>query len=82
MKDIIITGKRRKKELKILLVCFIVAFLTNIIAIIIYKTTWHEVFSQMGYVVVITLGFYLIVALFRLLVNLIKNLFGIKRDIS
>lgn len=74
MKDIIITGKRRKKELQILLFCFVVAFLINVLAVIIYKTPWHEIFSQIGYVAVITVVLYLIVVLVRFLIRTIGRL--------
>jgi len=37
MKDIVITVRRQKKELRILLICFAFSFLLNIAAIIIYK---------------------------------------------
>lgn len=75
MKDITITGKRRKKELIILLACFVTAFLLNVLAVIIYKTPWHEIFSQIGYVVVITLVLFLIVTLVRVLVWAVGKLF-------
>ena len=75
MKDITITGKRRKKELIILLTCFVTAFLFNVLAVIIYKTPWHEIFSQIGYVVVITLVLFLIVTLVRVLVWAVGKLF-------
>lgn len=75
MKDIIITGKKRKKELQILIVCFVVAFFINVLAVVIYKTPWHEIFSQIGYVVVIAVALYLIVALVRFLIWTIGKLF-------
>ena len=56
MKDLIIPSHLIKKELKILLACFIVAFLLNIYAIISYGTSWFEIFT-MFYVVIIVTGF-------------------------
>ena len=83
MKDIIITSKRIKKELYILLGCFIVAFAANIIAIIIYKTSWVETFSQIGYVVVITLYLYVLLAALRFAFKIIrKTLKRIKKTIK
>lgn len=76
MKDIVITGERRKKELLILLICFLAAFALNIASIIIYKTSWTEVFSQIGYVVVIAVLFYLVLAMVRFLVCWIRKLVG------
>ena len=65
MQDIIITSKRIRKETYILLICFAAAFLINIISIIAFKTPWYEIFTQIGYVIVITIFLYLIVAVFR-----------------
>lgn len=77
MKDIVITSKRLKKEIYLLSACFFAAFLTNIIAIIVFKTPWYEMFTQIGYVIAITLVLYLIVALFRFIsygiIRLIKK---------
>lgn len=73
MKDTIITGRRKQKELKILLICFAIAFLINIIAIIIYKTPWHEMFSQIGFVVVITLALYILLVIIRGIARLFKK---------
>lgn len=67
MQDIIISSKKIRKEGYVLLACFVMAFLTNIIAIILFKTPWHEMFSQIGYVIVITIVLYLIVTFFRLI---------------
>ena len=75
MKDIIITVQRQKKELRILLICFTCSFLLNIAAIIIYKTPWVEVITQIGYVIVIAIGLYVLIAIIRLIVNLILALF-------
>ncbi len=73
MKDIIITEKRRKKEFQVLLICFIAAFLINVLAVLIYKTPWHEIFTQIGYVLVITVVLYLITALVRWLIYLFTS---------
>jgi cation transporter-like permease len=74
MKDIIITGKRRKKEILILVSCFAIAFLINVLAIIVYKTPWYEAFTQIGYVLVITLVLFLTITFFRVLVWSVKRL--------
>lgn len=75
MKDIIITSKRLKKEIYILSTCFIIAFLINIFSIIAFKTPWYEIFTQIGYVLVITLILYLLVAIVRVVTILIKKMF-------
>lgn len=75
MKDLIITVQRQKKELRILLICFACSFLLNIAAIIIYKTPWAEVITQIGYVIVIAIGLYVLIAIIRLIIYLISTLF-------
>lgn len=75
MKDIIITSKRIQKELYILAATFSFAFIINVVAILKFKTPWYEIFTQIGFVVVITIILYLIVLLFRLIILLTKNIF-------
>lgn len=74
MKDLIITSNRLKKEIYILSTCFIIAFLINIFSIITFKTPWYEMFTQIGYVVAITLILYLFVVMVRAVVFLIRKL--------
>ena len=76
MKDILITSARLKKELRILLYCFVLSFLINISAILMYKTPWFEAFTQIGYVIVITLILYFLIAIFRILFVFLKKLFN------
>jgi len=75
MKDIIITSKRIKSEIRIFAVCFIIAFIINIVAIIIYKTHWVEVFSQIGFVTVIAFSLYMLLLFLRIIFYLIRRLF-------
>lgn len=74
MKDYVLTAQRQKKELIILLGCFILAFLLNIAAIIIYQSPWVEVISQIGYVVLAGLVIYVLLLLLRLLIFSVKVL--------
>ena len=74
MKDLIITSRRLKREIYILSTCFIIAFLINIFSIIAFKTPWYEIFTQIGYVLVITLILYLLVAIVRVIAFLIKKM--------
>lgn len=73
MEDLIITSKRLKKEIYILSACFAASFLTNIVSIIIFRTPWYEMFTQIGYVVVITLFLYFLFAIIRMVVSLIRR---------
>ena len=80
MKDIVITSQRIKKEGYILLGCFVFAFILNIAAVIIYKTPWIEIVTQIGYVAVITIFLYLFIAFIRFIVSLVRRLFRRQRD--
>ena len=71
MKDIIITPKRLKAELIVLLSAFVIAFCINVYAVIKYGTPWVEVFSQIGYVSILTAILYAIHWVVRILVWLV-----------
>ena len=73
MKDTLITAARKKTELLTFLVCFGVAFLLNAGCIIFYHTPFSEVFTQIGYVLVITVALYLIWTAIRLIVWLLRR---------
>jgi len=71
MKDITISGKRIRTELKCLLGCFVAAIVFNVYAIIRYQTSWAEFFSSLHVVVILSLVFYLLLLFFRGLFSLI-----------
>ncbi|MBR4994583.1 MAG: hypothetical protein IKY82_00830 [Alistipes sp.] len=74
MKDTIITAGAKRRELWILLACFVVANMVNWYAIIRFAAPWYEIFTQIGYVVVTTLVFYLLILILRLAQKLIVYL--------
>lgn len=76
MKDLVISGKRVKTELLIALGCFVCAMLINIICIIVYHSQWHEIFSQIGFTVLVAVILYVLLLLIRLLVILCKKIFA------
>jgi uncharacterized membrane protein (DUF485 family) len=73
MKDIIITVKQQKTEWKWLLACFGLAILLNIVSIIIYQTSWTEIFTQILWVICFTLAFYIASFIIRFLYKRIKK---------
>ena len=75
MKDIVITEKMIRRELYVLLGCFVAAFLVNVGSIIAYDRPWSELYSQIGFVIFITGGIYVLLAVFRFLVWLVAKLF-------
>ena len=75
MKDIVITSKSICRELYWVLASFILAMCTNIGAIIAYDRPWTELVSQIGYVMFITVGIYLILLVLRGVWALLSFLF-------
>ena len=73
MKDTLITAHRKLVELKTAGICLLLAVLVNIGCIIYYHTPFYEVFTQIGYTVVIALGFYVIWTAIRLIVWLFRR---------
>ena len=79
MKDIIITSKKLKQERNIYLLSFLLAFIINVIAIIIYSRPWIEIISQIGYVIVISFFIYLILRIPRGILIFLSHLFRRKK---
>ena len=73
MKDTLITAHRKLVELKTAGVCLLLAVLLNIGCIIYYRTPFYEIFTQIGYTVVIALGFYVIWTAIRLILWLFRR---------
>ena len=74
MKDTVITARAKKRELWILLACFVVANVTNWVAIIRFSAPWYEVFTQIGYIVVTTLVIYALIAILRIAFKVYKQI--------
>ena len=75
MKDIIITAQRQKSEIITFIICFAIAFVTNIASIIIYDTEWSEVWTQIIWVTVLACVMYGISIFIRILFWLVKRIF-------
>ena len=76
MKDTIISADVKRRELKIWLACFIIANITNWAAIIKFQTSWLEIFTQIGYVVITSLVLYALVLVVRLAWQIFSHLLG------
>lgn len=74
MKDITITNERQKKELKMFLLCFIIAFCLNIYAIIAYDGKWRELFWSLGFVFTASILLYILLSAVRFCLFAIKKL--------
>lgn len=75
MKEIVLTTERQKRELFILLGCFIGAIGLNILGIIMYHTAWKELYTQWFAVGLLTFVIYFIILFFRLLYFAVRPLF-------
>ncbi|MDR1380835.1 MAG: hypothetical protein LBJ47_05075 [Tannerella sp.] len=74
MKDLNISAKRQKAELKWIAGCFGAAFLLNVISIIAYKTSWSEVFTQLLWVLIITFALYAATIGLRIILHIVRRL--------
>ena len=75
MKDIVIAGNRVKRELWVLLGCFVAAVIFDVAGIIKYGKSFVEVFQTIGYETVIGLALYFVLALVRCAIWLIFKIF-------
>ena len=75
MKDITIKAANIKRELWTFLGVFIFSFGLNIYAIIHYKTNWSELYSHLHIVVLMSIFFFFIISVLRLLVVRLTKLF-------
>ena len=76
MKDLVISGKKVKRELLIALGCFICAVLINIVCIIVYRSQWHEIFTQIGFTVFIAVVLYVLLVIIRLIILACRKIFS------
>lgn len=74
MKDTIISAEVKRRELWILLVCFVLANITNVVAIIRFASPWYELFTQLGYVFFLTCVLYLLLVIVRVAWRIFKHL--------
>jgi len=75
MKAIVIDSKFVKRELLILLGCFVAAVIFDLVAIIIYSRPAIELLVTVGYEIAITLNLYVVLAVFRIIFFLIRQIF-------
>ena len=76
MKDTVITAATKRRELYIWLACFVVANIVNVVTIIKFQTSWLEIFTQIGYVVITSLVLYVLVLIVRLAWRIFSHLLG------
>jgi hypothetical protein len=74
LRDTTITSGQKKRELLIILVCFLAAYLLNVIGIIQHNSPARELFTQLHVVLLLAAVFYGIVIVLRILYYLISRL--------
>lgn len=74
MQDLIITKERIKIEINKILICFLIANILNIYSIVIYETEWWEFFTQLHWVIILTLVMYFLLFIGQAIKNLIYNM--------
>lgn len=73
MKDIIITAKKRQKEIKLYLLCLASAFGLNLFSIIYYQTEWKELYTQIIWVFIVSFALYFLLLPIRIPLSLIRK---------
>lgn len=71
LKPILISVRRQKIEMVSFLVCFALAYLADIISIILWDGSWKELYSVIGYVLALAVLFYIVWSILRLAYYLI-----------
>jgi uncharacterized membrane protein YbhN (UPF0104 family) len=52
--------ERIGREVGVFALCLLIAELVNVAAILIYKSTWRELYTQVGWLIVLAGAFYLV----------------------
>ena len=74
MKDIVIKWKWIKREIYLILLFYVVANLVNLISIMVYSTSWSEIYTSQLFVLYITEWLYIISIVVRLIYFGIRHL--------
>ncbi|NDV67414.1 hypothetical protein [Dysgonomonas sp. 25] len=75
MKDTIISARRKKIEIITFIICFVIANLANVYAIMTYRnTSFSELFTSLGYVTVAAIVLYIIWSIIRIIFYGVKSL--------
>lgn len=74
MKTITITPDVIRREVRVLLFLLAVTYIGNVISIIIYDTSWSELFTSLGYVCIISLVLYGFSSALRMLWGMLMSL--------
>ena len=73
MKDTLITAQRKKREILYFGLCLTAAVLVNLGAILYFGTPWYELFTQVGYTLLVAIVLYAVTALVRFVIHLVRK---------
>jgi F0F1-type ATP synthase membrane subunit a len=79
MKDTIIKAGWKKRELWVLIACFVFAFLLNIYSIIRFKTEWSELLTSLHVTIILSIVIYFLTGIIRILIWGVSQLFKRKK---
>lgn len=74
MKESVITPGMKRREIIIWLICFIAAFIFNVVGIVMFRTPAIEVVTQLHLVLLVSLILYGLAGIFRVLFYLLSRL--------
>ena len=74
LNDTTITALQKRRELIIIVACFLAAYLLNVIGIIQHKSPAKELVTQLHVVLLVSLVFYGTVIILRILYHMISRL--------
>lgn len=80
MKDTVLTARRKKIEIITLLVCFVLANLVNLYAIIAYNRSMMEMITSIFYIIIFAFVLYACWTLLRFLFYGVKALLAKKKN--
>jgi putative effector of murein hydrolase len=75
MKDVLISGRRLARELRIFLGCFVFALALNIYSIHEYNTQWKELLTTLHITLAVAIVVYVLLAILRFVICGVSRLF-------
>jgi len=68
MKDVLISGRRIARELRIFLGCFVLALGLNVYSIIKYQTEWKELLTTLHITLALAVVIYVLLGILRFII--------------
>lgn len=81
MKDVIIKKETITSEIRLWIILFVISFILNAVAIVIYNAPWLELITQLHYVIILSLFLYCLLLVLRFGFYLIKKMISGKNTL-